>query len=144
MERRIKREFKNKKYIIEQVSPMFKKLQFKYNNIDIVAIIPSDYPFKPIYELYLDDVKMTHQYFHLQPSAVLNEIKKRKTVNCQICNSFLCSDNWSPGGITIIDVVKQFIPFVEQVKTAEKVVYFRNNNTTPLCQPLVEKVLNYI
>ena len=142
--RRLNREFKEDKYSISEYSDNAKSIHFKYNNINVTIILSCDYPFKPPSRIFIENIELNHAYFKLKPKLVLNEIKKRNNVSCQICDSFMCGENWSPGGITLKDVAKQMITFYEQVKISEFIVEIKKGQVLPFDEYVTNNILDYI
>tara|TARA_Y100000389_G_scaffold191790_1_gene218492 strand:+ start:4690 stop:5127 length:438 start_codon:yes stop_codon:yes gene_type:complete len=142
--RRLNREFKEDKYSIYEYSHNAKSIYFKYNNINVTMILSCDYPFKPPSRIFVENIELNHGYFKLKPKLVLHEIEKRKIVSCQICDSFMCSNNWSPGGITLKDIAKQMITYYEQVKISENIVEIKKSQVLPFDEYVTNNILDYI
>ena len=143
--RRIKREFENNHYKYELIdTPGLATINFICKGVNVKILLYNDYPYKPPKKIYLDDVLIDHDYFMSQPNDVLLEHYKRKTVNCCICDSFLCAKNWSPCGISLNDVANQIIEYNESIKRARVVVYIRRHKILPLMNEMIENIFEYV
>jgi len=144
LKRRLCREFKEHPYEISDVTPHTMKITFKHRNNNIIAVIPSDYPFKPPLKLFVNNVELNHRYFYDRPLGVMNELRKNYGMGCcHMCQSFLCTGNWSPS-ITLNTVVNQMTQFRTNILQAHYNAYIRKSGLLPISDVLVELVLDYL
>ena len=139
--RRLSREFRDRDYELSEPNPSIKRIEFEHREHRIVANISVDYPFKPPRALFINGVKMTHEYFYCRPRAVMKEL--RYSGCCYMCQSFLCSDNWSPS-LTLNDVVEQMLKYRAAILQAHYNVYIRKSGFLPLPDVVVDKVLDFL
>jgi hypothetical protein len=138
--RRLRREF-DKKRCKYELDDETSRIAFEYRGQRIIAHLPSDYPFKAPTALFINGVEMTHEYFYQRPPAVMKEL--RFSGCCYMCQSCLCSDNWSPS-LTLHDVVEQMLRYRAAVLQAHYNVYIRESGMLPLPEVTVNQVLDFI
>ncbi len=138
LQKRLRREFKNRPH---EFNDELNHVTFDYQGDCIVAHLSPDYPFKPPTTLFINGVEMSHAYFYDRPKAVKKELGF--TDCCHMCQSFLCSDNWSPC-ITLHDVAEQMVEYRRTVLQAHYNVYIRKSGMLPLLDVHVNRVLDFI
>lgn len=117
------------------------RISFEYRGQRIVAHLSPDYPFKAPKALFINGIKMTHEYFYQRPLEVMKELGFSGC--CYMCQSFLCSDNWSPS-VTLHDVVEQMLRYRAAILKAHYNVYIRKSGMLPLPEVAVNQVLDFL
>lgn len=141
---RLRREFKDCPYETEHITPQAMRITFKHQDKSIAAVLPMDYPFKPPSKFSVNGVELNHRYFYERPEAVMGELRRKYGVGCcHMCQSFLCSDNWSPS-VTLFDVASQMLEFRSAILQAHYNVYIRATGLPPLTDVLVDVVVDYL
>ena len=143
LSRRLNREFKNINYeISDDINN--KIITFMHQDIKIKVKICQDYPFKKPQEIYLNNRLISHEYYFDLPTNVKKRLYKRLDgICCLMCESYLCSDNWSPS-LTIIDSVNQILKYREIIVQAHYAEYTLKYGLIPLLPELIDRILDYV
>ena len=97
---------------------------FQYGKYYIqVSELSKGYPFSPP-RVSIDGkiLAYTPSFF---PSRLISEYSAKH--KCPCCVSITCPDNWSPS-FRITDILKEFLEFVETLKTFQKMKMFNGAN----------------
>ena len=119
--KRLMRELQDYDSVIDDVN---ETVNFQYGKYDIhVSEFSKGYPFQPpCVSINGKTLAYTPSFF---PPRLISEYSKKH--KCPCCVSITCPDNWSPA-FRITDILKEFLEFVETLKTFQKLQTFRDVN----------------
>ena len=144
LSRRLEREFNGINYSIKNLKEKKKLITFVYKDKHVNVIICDSYPFKAPLQVVVNNRIIDHEYFYNLPTNIKKRVYKNLNgVCCMMCSSYLCSNNWAPS-LRIIDSINQIIFYTEKIKQAHYNEYVYNYGVLPLCNELINYILDFI
>ncbi|MDA9216210.1 hypothetical protein N9O88_00105 [bacterium] len=144
LSRRLEKEFNGINYSIKNLKEKKKLITFCYKNHDIKVTICDSYPFKAPLQVMLNNRIINHDYFFNLPTNVKKRVYKNLNgVCCMMCSSYLCSNNWAPS-LRIIDSINQILLYREKIKQAHYNEYVYKYGVLPLCNDLIDHILDFL
>ena len=144
LSRRLEREFNGISYLVKDLKENKKLITFVYKDKNIKVIICDSYPFKAPLKVFINNRIIDHKYFFNLPTNIKKRVYKNLNgVCCMMCSSYLCSNNWAPS-LRIIDSINQIIYYREKIKQAHYNEYVYNYGVLPLCNDLINYILDFL
>jgi ubiquitin-protein ligase len=95
-------------------------VRFNFGKYAVEAYVGENYPFSPP-RLTIDGKTLSYTPTFFPPNLLASYAKE---YTCPCCVSITCPDNWSPA-FHILDVLREYVDFVEKLKTFQKMRMFR-------------------
>jgi len=144
LSRRLEKELTGINYSVSILKEKKKLITFVYKDKDVKVIICDSYPFKAPLQVMVNNRIIDHEYFFNLPTNIKRRVYKNLNgVCCMMCSSYLCSNNWAPS-LRIIDSINQIIYYREKIKQAHYSEYVYNYGILPLCDELINYILDYL
>lgn len=119
---RLSRELEDYQPVV--IDDVKETVTFQYGKYTIqVSDLNQGYPFKPP-RVSVDGKILAYTPSFFPPRLISEYSKKHK---CPCCVSITCPDNWSPS-FRITDILKEYLDFVEKLKTFQKLKMFNGVN----------------